>query len=115
MKITFRTLHLLGIAGIGATFLLHQSSQNWQYFLQLTVFSGGVLMCLDIFGNAVWLIQVRGVTIFFKFGLLFLLISFSDFQAPIFSLIIILSSVISHAPSNVRYFSLLHFRKINAL
>ena len=114
-KITFRSLHILGIAGMSGGFIFELSKPLWQQYYQLAMFSGLGLLFLEIFGNGIWFIQLRGVGIYIKFLFLFLLFSSNSYQPLLFGIVTILSSVISHAPSKVRYFSVIHMRKVDAL
>lgn len=112
IQISLRTAHLIGIAGFSGGVLLGVEPKLWIGFLHLTLLSGLSYFLLDIYCNAMALIQVRGVTIFIKMALLSTLY-YNPEQAWIVLWIIIISSIISHAPGNLRYFSLLHWKRVD--
>jgi len=66
---------------------------------------------VDVISNPVWLVQVRGVSIFFKLILLAFIGINTDWDGFLVVLIIIISAVISHAPGKLRYYSIYH-RKV---
>lgn len=113
-KILLRTAHLMGIAGVGAGVLFQVASADWQPYLILTMASGFGLLMLEFWSNAMILLQLRGLILAIKFFLLYLLMIYPD-QASILMLVIIVSSIISHAPGDVRYFSLPHRKRVEVL
>ncbi len=114
VETSLRTLHLLGTAGIGGGFLWGADPAHWLPFLWLTVVSGMLMAGLQIWGNGVWLIQVRGLAVMVKLLLLALMVLFGA-RADLFVLVIVISGVVSHAPANVRYFSPVFMRRIERL
>ena len=114
LKISLRTLHLIGVAGVGGGVLLNVDFASWSTYLQLTLITGAVYLALELWTNGIFIIQLRGLSILLKFILLYGLYLYPD-SGKIILLIIILSSVISHAPGNVRYFSIFHGRRIDSL
>ena len=101
-NITLRTLHLIGIAGIGGGFLHGLDPALWRPFWYLTLASGGGLSLLYIAASAVWLCQLRGLVVLFKLVLLGLALHWPGQQGVLFVLIIVLSGLIAHAPGRVR-------------
>ncbi|MBE9504829.1 MAG: hypothetical protein IME96_11705 [Proteobacteria bacterium] len=114
-KISLRTVHLLGVAGMGGGFLYSSPEQFWKPYLIATLISGIAFMLQEIWSNGVWLIQVRGIAVFLKLILLSFLLFSSGFEVIIIFSVIIISGVISHAPGELRYFSVFHGRRIEAL
>lgn len=114
LKITLRTLHLIGVAGVAGGILLDVPAASWQMYLLITVLSGVGFILLELWSNAIFIIQLRGLIIFVKLALLFYLY-IEPQQSVIVLLVIVLSSVVSHAPGNFRYFSLFHGRRIDSL
>ena len=112
LKIALRTLHLIGFAGV-FTAVITGSSQP-SYWVILFV-SGFGLLALESLSNLVWFVQVRGLVMYIKFTLLVLLFIYPQYAWHCIIAMIILSGIISHAPSSVRYFSFIHFRKITSL
>lgn len=110
-KISLRTLHLLAVAGVGGGILFGLDKGLWLNYWWLAMLSGGLMMLIDIISNPVWIVQLRGLVIFFKLILLALIGSLPAWDGFLLVIIIIISSVISHAPGKLRYYSVYH-RKI---
>lgn len=110
-KISLRTLHLLAVAGVGGGILFDLDQGLWLNYWWLALVSGALLMLIDVVSNPVWLVQIRGVTVYLKLFLLTLMVIYPAWDSFLLIAIIIISGVISHAPSDLRYYSLYH-RKI---
>jgi len=114
LNVLFRTLHLVGLGGLGAGFLYPAADESWQLYLQITLASGLCLSLISIYSNGIWLIQLRGQVVFLKLALLALMTPFPQLRAELFILIILLSGWIAHATAQVRYYSLYHRRRIES-
>jgi len=101
-NIILRTVHLLGIAGVGGGFLYQAPVDQWMPYLGLTVASGLMLAGLAVWCNGIWLVQLRGVAMLVKLLLLSLSMIFEG-SAWVFIAVIVISGVIAHAPGKVRY------------
>lgn len=115
VNITLRSLHLLGVAGVGGAFLYRAPESAWTPYLWLVVATGSAMAVLQVWTNGVWLIQVRGLAIMLKLVLLALAAWAGAPRFSFFIIVIAVSGVIAHAPGNVRYFSLWHGRRIETL
>jgi len=103
VNIILRTIHLVGITGVGGGLLYDSQQEYWMPYLGLTVVSGFMMMSLSIWSNGMWLLQVRGITLLVKLCLLGLfMISGND--ASVIIIVVIISGVIAHAPGKVRYY-----------
>ncbi|MEH6648523.1 MAG: hypothetical protein V7707_00700 [Motiliproteus sp.] len=112
-KITLRTLHLFGIAGIGGAYLYHAPAADWQPFLKLTLATGIAMVLVELWSHCIWILQVRGLAIMFKLVLLAMATLLPTAANPwLLFIIIMISGFISHAPSAVRYFSPFYGRRI---
>ena len=107
-KTSLRTLHLLSLAGVGGGVLLGLEQSLWTNYWWLALVSGGLMMLMDIISNPVWVVQVRGLAILLKLVLLIFLVNYPDWDGFLLVVIIIISSVISHAPAKLRYYSIYH-------
>jgi len=114
-KITLRTLHLLSVAGVGGGILFGLEKDLWVNYWWLALVSGGLMMLIDILSNPVWLLQVRGLVILLKLILLVFLGHEASLDVWLLLFIIIISSVISHAPGKLRYYSLYHKKTITSV
>ena len=113
-KISLRTLHLLGVAGVGGGVLLATEQTLWLNYWYLALLSGTLMMSMDIISNRLWLVQVRGLAVTLKLVLLLLIGAAPAWDRSLVVLVIVISSVIAHAPGAVRYYSLYHRRVINS-
>jgi len=113
-KITLRTLHIIAVAGVGGGILFGLDHDQWLHYWWLSVVSGVLLVLIDALANPVWLIQVRGLSVYIKFVLLVCLWKFPAWDIALLLTIIVLSAVISHAPSKLRYYSPYHRRFIRS-
>lgn len=112
-RIALRSAHLVGTAGVGGGYLYGAAPGLWQPYLWLTVASGVALVLLEVWSNGVWLIQLRGVAVLAKLALLGWMAHSPGHAALALILVVVISGVISHAPASVRYYSLLHGRRID--
>ena len=111
-KISLRTLHLLSVAGVGGGILFGLEKSLWLEYWWLAMVSGALMVLIDVISNPVWLVQIRGVTVLVKLVLLILMVKFPSWDSALLMLIIIMSSVISHAPGKLRYYSVYHKKVI---
>ena len=105
LDIGLRSIHLIGIAGIGGGFLLNVPEAQYQPFWQLTMATGSLLVLLYVWTDGKWLLRVKGIVILLKLFLLLLASLLPEWRAALFSLIILMSGWVAHAPGKVRGFS----------
>jgi hypothetical protein len=103
LKITLRTLHLVGVGGLGGGFLYQVAPEQWLPYWWLAVATGVCLVLIELWSNAIWLLQWAGVAIVVKLLLLASLHLFPQAAIPIFFSVIIISGIISHAPAWIRH------------
>ncbi|MDP6042321.1 MAG: hypothetical protein QGG64_27475 [Candidatus Latescibacteria bacterium] len=115
VSISLRTLHLIGLIGVGGGFLFQAEEAVWKPYWMLCAGSGVALICLYMWYSAIWLIQLRGLVILLKLGLLLCLPLFDGREVYVLILIVVLSGIISHAPGDVRYYSIFHGRRLESL
>lgn len=115
LKILLRTAHLLGLSGAGAIFLFDQSFSGAQIFLYLVIGSGISMVMLDIWSNGIWILQLRGQAIMLKLFLFYIMISYPEYTSLCFIVIVILSGIISHAPGDLRYYSIYHGKRLQSM
>ncbi|MEH6471066.1 MAG: hypothetical protein V7752_07440 [Halopseudomonas sp.] len=112
-KIALRTLHLFGIAGIGGAYLYQAPEQDWMPFLWLTLSTGGLMVLVELWSHCIWILQVRGLAILCKLTLLGIAAGLpTDYDPWLLFVVIMISGIISHAPSRQRYYSPFYGRKI---
>ncbi|MCK5336000.1 MAG: hypothetical protein KAQ67_07550 [Gammaproteobacteria bacterium] len=109
-SIILRSFHLTGIAGVGGAFLYDLSREQWLPFMLITVATGSIMMIIEIWGNGIWLIQLRGLSTLLKLSILSMTFIIG-LQPTILFAVIIISGLMSHAPAKVRYYSFLPVRR----
>lgn len=113
VKISLRTLHLLGIAGFAGAYLHSVDTDLWKPFVVVTLISGFAMAAIEVWSHGIWLLQIRGQAVLFKMVLLALTLQTTKISDLILlGIIIVISGVVSHAPGSLRYYSLYHRRKI---
>ncbi|ARU54746.1 multipass membrane protein [Oleiphilus messinensis] len=113
-KIIIRSLHILTIAGTAGGIFFGLPFDNWAWFWYAAITTGSALFLLDALSNLIWFVQIRGIIIMLKIGLLLLVGIAPNWDTLIMVVAIIASGIISHAPSNWRYYSIWHRRIIRS-
>jgi len=113
-KISLRTLHLLAVAGVGGGILFGLEKDLWINYWWLALVSGVFMMVIDITSNPIWMVQVRGLVIYLKLVLLAVIGSNPSIDGLLLAVIIVISGIISHAPSQLRYYSFYHRKVISS-
>lgn len=109
VNISLRSLHLVGLLGTGSGILFSLPDAIWQNYLWLLVSTGSLMVAIELWTSAVWLVQLRGLSTVFKLCLLAAL-PLTEHDAFILILVVLISGVFAHAPANVRYYSVYHRR-----
>ncbi|MGL4748330.1 MAG: hypothetical protein ACRCYF_11430 [Shewanella sp.] len=112
-KTTLRALHILGIAGAGGGILLSVEKSFWLNYWYLAMSTGIILMMWEIFRDWRWLIQLKGVLTLGKLAMLCLFVPFANYKPELFILVLFLSVIVSHGPSGLRHYSIVHRRQID--
>ncbi len=115
VRISLRTGHLVGTAGLGGGFLYQAPTEAWMPYLILTMATGWVSVALELWCTALWLIQVRGLAVFAKLIVLAGMHFFPSHAVHGLIAVVVISGLISHAPGDVRYYSIFHRRRIESL
>lgn len=102
LNIILRSVHLVGVAGIGGGFLFGLDEKQWLPFWHLSLATGITLSLLYVWSSAIWLFQLKGLAIIAKVLLLGAAIALPAWRAELFMLIILISGLIAHAPGQVR-------------
>ena len=113
LNIGLRSVHLVGVAGIGGGFLFMLDEAQWLPFWHLTLVTGILLSLLYIWENAIWLLQLKGLVIITKLLLLGVALMLPDWRAELFIMVIVISGLIAHAPGSVRGYQFLCIKKKN--
>lgn len=112
-KTALRALHILGIAGAGGGILLNIDKSLWLNYWYLAMSTGSILILWEIIRDWRWLIQLKGVLTLGKLGLLCLFIPLANYKPELFILVLFLSVIVSHGPSGLRHYSIVHRKQID--
>jgi hypothetical protein len=112
-EILLRTAHI-GTTGVlfgGAIFAVPFARMfSWH---QVAIATGGGLALMGISQSRHWPYQVRGVMALTHVGLLGLIHLHPEYRAEILATVLIIGSVGSHMPSDIRHWSLVHGCRID--
>jgi len=115
ISLLLRGLHLAGVAGVAGLFLYDLPFEQWKLYGLLALLTGTLMMLIEIWGDGVWLFQLRGQAVLLKLVLLAIALIWPSTAAVNFILIILLSAFFSHAPGKIRYYSIWHGKVVKAL
>jgi hypothetical protein len=103
LKMGLRAGHIACAGILLGAYVFHVDPAQRDPWLWATILSGLALVALDVHESAAFLLQVRGVVVVMKIGLLGALHWMEGGQAWILGLIVVASVVSSHASASVRY------------
>jgi len=110
-NVIVRTIHLVGIAGLFGNAMMGSSES---IYINLAIVSGIILTVLEAYPGTIWFVQIRGICLYLKLLLLLLLHIYPDTAIPCLIAVVVISGVISHAPSWIRYFSVQHWQVVHS-
>jgi hypothetical protein len=113
VNITLRSLHLLGVAGMGAGFLMPGiEPEAWRHYFVLAAATGLGMAAIYAWSDGLWLHQLCGQSVLVKLLLLALVPAWPAAGPALFAAVILLSGFVSHAPARVRHFSIYRWRPL---
>lgn len=110
-KVIVRTLHLVGVAGTFGNAMMGVSTS---VYISLAIYSGILLVAMDAYSGLLWFVQLRAVAVYIKLLLLLLMHLYPSITIPCLITIIIISGFMSHAPSWIRYYSVVHRQMVHS-
>lgn len=112
MRTTLRCAHMIAFAAYYGGHLFSVEPGRLLSALAAVVVTGGTFMGFEIWRAPVWVVQIRGVACYLKVALLLSVAAYWEHRIAILSLVVVIATVISHAPGRLRYYSLLHQREV---
>jgi hypothetical protein len=112
MRTALRCAHMLAFGGYYGGHLFSVGPERLLPALALVITTGGAFMSFEIWRAPIWLAQIRGVACYLKLALLLSVAACWEYRIAILTLVVVIATVISHAPGRVRYYSLLHMREV---
>jgi len=110
-KVMVRTIHLVGIAGLFGGALTGSFAS---VYVTLTILSGVVLTLMEAWSGPIWFVQLRGIALYLKLLILLPAHLYPNTAVPCLVAVIAISGFMSHAPSWIRYFSVLHWQVVRS-
>jgi len=110
LRTGLRTLHLIAVGALYGGHLYAVDVTRLRPALLSVLLTGALLVCFEAWQARIWLVQVRGVATFAKFGLLAGIGFAPDLTVVLLTLALVIGSLSSHMPSRWRYHSVLHGR-----
>ena len=100
LNLSLRTAHLSGIVLLGAGLL---GAGNVTAGAWLTLISGLAMFAGDAWANSAHLREVAGFGVLAKLGLVALMVAHPASALPVFWAILVISTLLSHAPGAIRH------------
>lgn len=113
LDIALRSLHLVGLLGVGGGMVYDVAMSEVLPWLWLTALTGLAMVSLSLWSNRRWLRQLRGIAILVKLVILALIPLFPEQGVGLLIGVTLLSGVVAHAPGSVRYYSPRHRRGVD--
>jgi hypothetical protein len=103
VKVGLRAAHVLCAAGLLGAVLFQVEDARGDPWLQAALLTGALVLLIDLHESCAFLLQVRGVVVLAKLGLLAALPALGAARPWVLSGLLLISVVFSHAPSEVRH------------
>ena len=104
INVLLRTVHLLAVVALAARVLTGQADAPGTHSIAVVVVISGVTMfVLDFLRNPSHLREVAGVGVVLKIAMCIWMVLQPALLVPIFWALLLVSSLISHAPKNFRH------------
>lgn len=103
LRIAIRSLHVLAIAGLAGGVFWGVDPAELGPWWTATALTGAALAATFSTGGLGWLIELRGLSLLLKLGLLALIFPFPGLARPLVVVAILLAGVTSHMPGRFRY------------
>jgi len=107
VKIILRATHVPAAGVLCGTYLLGVGDAARMPWLLGATISGLLILLLDLHESGAFLLQVRGLVVLTKIGILAALPYLGAYAGWVLAGVVVVSVISSHAPSKVRYFVVL--------
>ncbi|MCP3962199.1 MAG: hypothetical protein GY719_30520 [bacterium] len=104
LKILLRGLHVLAVAVLVGGSVLQVEAEQLRVWLIGALVTGVLIFLLDLHESGAFLLQIRGLVVLGKIGLLAALPWLGSWRSWLLATLVVVSVLSSHAPSRVRYF-----------
>ncbi|MAG33355.1 MAG: hypothetical protein CL908_20965 [Deltaproteobacteria bacterium] len=112
LRTTLRTVHVVAFSAYYGGHVFSVPAERMAPALLAVVLTGVLFMLFEISRAPAWVHQLRGVCTYIKLVLLASSLVFTEQRILLLTLIVTLGVVVSHAPSQFRYYSVVHRRVV---
>jgi uncharacterized membrane protein len=112
LRTALRTLHLLAVGAYFGGHVFSVPPERLMPAVVAVVATGLLFVVFETWSEPVWLVQMRGVATYVKLALTASVPLLWDQRIWILSLVMTIGVVITHAPANLRYYSVKHRRVV---
>jgi len=103
INVTLRSLHILGVAVFAGGYFFAQPPAALAPWWWLAAGSGLLMVVVELYGSFQFVVELRGVAVFVKLGLLALLPDAGAGGFWLLAVVILLASVSSHMTGRLRH------------
>lgn len=103
VRITLRTAHIIFFSALVGGHIFGAAADDLLPWLYGAVGTGAALSATFLYQTRRWPVEIRGVAIMVKVGLLCVIPFWWEARVPILVIVIVLSSYVSHMPGRYRY------------
>lgn len=100
LNVALRTLHIAGVVLLGAGLL---GATDVHAGAVLMLLSGGTMFAIDTWAHPGHLREIAGFGMLAKLGLIGIMLLQPTLALPLFWFLLVLSTLLSHAPGNLRH------------
>ena len=103
MKILLRATHVPCAGILTGAYLFGAAPALRHDWLLATIATGSLILLLDLFESGVFLLQIRGLVLILKLGLLAALPVLEGWSGWLLAVLLAMSVITSHAPGKIRH------------
>ena len=109
-----RTIHLAATGTLLGAHVFGVPPGPLLPWLWVAIGSGAVLMALELYSTLDWLMQVGGLAVLLKVGLLCVIPFAWSVRVPVLFTVVAIAGISAHMPGRYRHYSLLYRRSMKA-
>jgi len=115
LNVSLRSLHILGFSVFTGGYWFGQPNSELAPWLWLAMVSGGLMVLIELYGSFSFVVELRGLAVFLKLGLLALVPVAGERGLWLLATVIVLASVTSHMRGKYRHLSIVSTDTIERL
>lgn len=111
-NVVFRTAHLAVVGTLVGGHVFGVPHDRLVVWLWASIGTGAALIAIEAFATLDWLMQVSGLFVLLKLGLLLLILLAWDARVPILYTVVAIAGIGSHMPGKYRHYSVYYGRNM---